>query len=88
MVQVIENRADLTGHVLSVAEHEKLAGHARAVIAVEAISAVDGYANMFGTAVGSRLEVVVASTRARGLRVGDEVRLRIRRAGPSTVFGE
>ena len=88
MVQAIENRADLEGHVQSIAPDDMRPGHARAVVAVKSIAPVEGYANMFGDAAGSQLEVVVPNDRAGALRAGDPVKLRIRRSGPAIVIGE
>jgi hypothetical protein len=88
MVQAIENRADLDGKLLSIAPDNTRPGHVCAVVAVTSAAPVEGYANMFGEAAGSQLEVIVPSDKAGALRVGEPVSLRIRRVGPTTVLGE
>jgi len=88
MVQVIENRADIKGRVLAVAPIAERPDHRLVTIEVSGVAPVEGYANMFGSAAGTRLEVILPAPVADGLRVGAQVGCRIRRGGPTTVMGD
>ena len=58
------------------------------IIEVHGTASVEGYANMFAAAPGTRLEVLIAADQAQALAPGKSVRCRIRRSGPTTVFGD
>ena len=57
-------------------------------IEVSGVSPVEGYANLFASAPGTRLDVVLPAARAETLRVGAKVGCRIRRGGPTVVIGD
>ena len=88
MVQVIENRADIEGRLLAIKPDASRPDHKIVTIEVGAASAVEGYPNMFASASGSQLEMIVPADLAKPLKVGAAVRCRIRRAGPAAVFAE
>jgi hypothetical protein len=88
VVQVIENRADIKGRVLSVAPIAERPDHRLVAIEVSGVSPVAGYANLFTGAPGTRLDVVVPASQADALRVGGNVDCRVRRGGPTTVIGD
>jgi hypothetical protein len=89
-MQVIENRSDVVGRITEVAPHPSLPDHSLLTIQVDDVSPVEGYSNLFEDARGSTLEVSVSRDTAvdMGLRSGDNVVARIRRAGPSAVFAD
>jgi hypothetical protein len=88
MVQVIENRADIEGRVVALASDQVRPGHRLMTIEVAAASPVKGYPNLFTSALGKSIDIVVPSGQAAALQVGAIVRCRVRRADPSTVIGE
>ena len=88
MVQVIENRADIKGRVVAVAPIAERPEHRLVTIQVSGVSPVEGYANMFASAAGTRLDVIVPASHADALRVGAKVGCRIRRGGPMIVIGD
>jgi hypothetical protein len=59
VVQVIENRADIKGRVLAIAPIAARPDHRLLTIEVSGVSSVEGYANMFASAPGARLDVIV-----------------------------
>jgi len=90
MVQVIENRSQVRGRVMSIAPHPSLNGYAVVDIAVSDVAPVSGYANLFNDHVGKTVGVNVRSDEVPtfALNSGDDVSVRIRRAGPEAVFAE
>ena len=88
MVQVIENRADIDGRVLAVKLDDARPNHRLVTIEVGAAAPVEGYPNLFASAPGKQLHVVMPTEIANALQIGTAVRCRIRRAGPTTIFGE
>jgi hypothetical protein len=88
VVQVIENRADIKGRVLSVARIAERPNHRLVAIEVSGVSPVEGYANLFASASGTRLDVIVPTSQADALQVGANVDCRIRRGGPTIVMGD
>jgi hypothetical protein len=88
MVQVIENRADIDGHITAIEADPARPEHRVVRINVTAAASVEGYANLFSGAAGKQLEAVFPMEATKQMRVGDKVRCRVRRAGPSTVIGE
>jgi hypothetical protein len=88
MVQVIENRADIDGRVLAIVPLTDRPDHGLVTIEVSGVSPVEGYANLFAGAPGTRLDVILPAAVAQALRVGVKVRCRIRRGGPMVVIGD
>jgi hypothetical protein len=88
VVQVIENRADIKGRVLSIALIEQRPDHRLVAVEVSGVSSVEGYANLFGNAPGTRLDVIVPASQADVLRVGAKVDCRIRRGSPTIIIGD
>jgi hypothetical protein len=88
VVQVIENRADIKGRVLSIAPIAERPDHRLVAVEVSRVSSVEGYANLFASAPGARLSVIVPASQADALRVGVNIDCRIRRGGPSIVIGD
>jgi hypothetical protein len=88
MVQVIENRADIDGRVLSVAPIADRPEHRLVTIEVSGVSPVEGYANLFTSAPGRQLDVILPAVLAQTLQVGARVGCRIRRGGPMIVIGD
>jgi hypothetical protein len=88
MVQVIENRTDIDGRVVAVKSDAARPDHRIVTIDVGAAIPVEGYPNLFANALGKQLDIVLPKELAEPLQVGAAVRCRIRRAGPTTVFGD
>jgi hypothetical protein len=80
MVQVAENRADITGRVQSMRADPERPDYRIVTIEVHGTAPVEGYANMFATAAGSRLEVLVAADQTHALAPG--------KSGPSERLGK
>ncbi|MBA2399535.1 MAG: hypothetical protein H0V72_12690 [Bradyrhizobium sp.] len=88
MVQVVENRADIAGRVQLMRADPERPDYRIVTVEVHTAAPVEGYANMFSAAAGTRLEVLVAADQAQGLAPGKSVRCRIRRSGPTTIIGD
>jgi hypothetical protein len=74
--------------VLSVAPIPERPDHRLVAIEVSGVSPVEGYANLFAGAPGTRLDIVVPTSQADALRVGMNIDCRIRRGGPTVVIGD
>jgi hypothetical protein len=87
-VQVIENRADVSGKIRNVAPHKELADHYTVTLDVESLSSVEGFANLLGWAKGLSIDVTVSASEMErlGLSPGQKVTLRVKKTGPTTVF--
>ena len=88
MVQVVENRTDIAGRVRTMRADPERPNYRIVTIEVHTAAPVEGFVNMFGAAAGTRLEILVAADQAQPLAPGKSVRCRIRRSGPTTVFGD
>jgi hypothetical protein len=88
MVQVVENRADIAGRIQAMRADPERPDYRIVTIEVHSAAPVEGYANMFTSAAGTRLEILVAADQAGPLAPGKSVKCRIRRSGPTTVFGD
>lgn len=88
MVQVIENRADIHGRLLAIKPDATRPDHKLVTIEVGATTPVEGYPNLFSSASGSQLDVIMPADLAEPLKIGTAVRCRIRRAGPTTVIAD
>lgn len=88
MVQAVENRTDIAGRIQAMRADPERPGYRIVTLEVHNAAPVEGYANMFSAAPGTRLDVLVADDQAQGMAPGKSVRCRIRRHGPATVFGD
>lgn len=88
MVQVVENRADIEGRLVSVRADEVRPGHRIATVDVTGVWPVEPYPNLFEKAAGTRLELVVPEAAVPVAALPALVRCRIRRAGPAVVYAE
>jgi hypothetical protein len=88
MVQVVENRADIAGRIQAMRADPERPDYRIVTIEVHSATPVEGYANMFAGAAGTRLEILVAADQAGPLAPGKSIKCRIRRGGPATVFGD
>jgi hypothetical protein len=88
VVQVIENRADVEGRIVSVRDDQTRPGHRIATMDVIKVRPVDPYPNLFEKAAGTRLELVMPEAAAPKDLPRENVRCRIRRAGPAIVYAE
>lgn len=88
MVQVVENRADIAGRIQAMRADPERPDYRIVTIEVHSAAPVEGYANMFTSAAGTRLEILVAADQSGPLAPGKSVKCRIRRSGPTTVFGD
>ncbi len=88
MVQVVENRADLEGQLVAIRDDAIRPGHKVATVDVHSAQEVQPYPNLMKSAPGTQIDVVVPAEYSSRLQAGDRVRLRVRRAGPTTVLAE
>lgn len=89
MVQVIENRAELHGHVSSIRSDELRPEHKVVTIEVETTAPVEGYPNLLVSTAGRSTDIVFPSAAVPdAVEVGTKVRCRVRRAGPTTIVGD
>ena len=75
MVQIVENRADVTGTVQSADPTGALQ------VLVEEVVAVEGYPNLSDDAVGQIVTVNMPSTKPRSTAPGARVHMRVRKTG-------
>jgi hypothetical protein len=75
MVQIVENRADLTGTVQSADANGALQ------LLVEEVSAVAGYPNLSDDAVGQIVMVKIPADKAQNAAPGARVHMRVRKTG-------
>ena len=89
-VQVVENWVVIEGSVAGIKPHPDLAGYTLATIAVERVSPLAGFANLFQEAAGQTIPVNILSTKADelALRPPMRIRLRIRKATPWSAFAD
>jgi len=84
MVQVIETWSELLGQV------EDVSGAGDDTVDVEvrvaAVEPVPGFANLLGETAGSTIRVTLSLEGAPPPRRGDELRVRVRKAGPGRYF--
>ena len=86
-VQVIENRADLTGTIREITPHKELPHQYTVTFDVESVTSVDGMVNLMTWSKGLSIEVIVseAEVTKRSLARLQKVTLRVKQAGPTTV---
>lgn len=90
MVQVIENRSDVRGRIVSVGPHATLDQYVAVALQLTSVAPVPGYPNLFDGRAGETISVTApsATARALGLSAGDEIAARIRLTGPGTASAD
>jgi hypothetical protein len=86
MVQVVENWADVTGTVEGASADEQRPGYLRVSVALRASREVPGFPDLMRPSVGSTVDILVPAQQGAGLRSGQLVAGRVRRAGPTDCF--
>ena len=88
MVQIVENWAELTGTLRSIAPSSKGPDHLTLTIDVETIDDVEGFPNLIGTQTGESVDVLARAelVERSGVEEGGRVRCRIRKATPVEIF--
>jgi hypothetical protein len=86
-VQVVENRSEVTGTVVRIAPHERLAGQSVVTLKLSKVAAVDAYANVLSEAEGTTVDIVMrdAEVHARRIAKGDTVTWIVKRTTPTSV---
>jgi hypothetical protein len=87
-VPIIENWSTITGVIQSLAPSNDLAQFVVVTVAVDRVDPVDGFANLLADAAGHDLDVLVPQdiVQSRGLRAGQMIICRVRRAGGDRIF--
>ncbi len=88
MVQIIENRADVSGELLSSAPDPDRPGHVQLQIRIDASRPVSGYPDLLANLVGSTVTVVAKADAPVAVQTPGPVSFRARRTSPSGVFAE
>lgn len=88
MVSIVENWADITGEVRSMAPATDLKGFLIATIQVEQVRPVVGFPNLLGDVVGTQLAVHIPETSAKALSLTPKKRIAcwVRKADRQRVF--
>ena len=88
MVQIVENWAELTGTLRSIAPSGKGPDHLTLTIDVETIDDVEGFPNLIGKQAGESVDVVARAelVERSDVEEGGRVRCRIRKATPVEIF--
>jgi len=87
-VQAVENWALIKGRVSSIQPPAEPYGYAVATIAVEEVTPVSGYANMFAWSVGKEVEFNIPQAKVDeiSLAEGDSISAKVRKASPTASF--
>ena len=88
MVQIVENHAEITGTLLSIAAVPERPGFVVLVIKVDTACSIGHWPNLLERNIGEIIEVLA---REDGDVAGKEpgpVRLRVKKGGPTTIFAE
>jgi hypothetical protein len=88
MVQVIENHAEISGELLSVAPHAEKLGFVELQVRVAAARNVDDWPNLFVRDVGETIVVVARENSAAAAARPGPVTLRVKKTGPGKAFAE
>ena len=88
MVKVIENHAEITGTLLRVTPAPDRPGFVSLRVMVDAAFPVGDWPNLFGRDVGACIEVLAREDSDAARCEDGPVRLRVKKAGPMTVFAE
>lgn len=88
MVQIVENHAEISGDLLSVAPASDRPGFVVMTIKVNAALAVGDWPNLFGAQVGQTVEVLARQGSAVANSKPGSVRLKVKKGGPTTIFAE
>ena len=88
MVQSIENWAKIKGKIVDIAKHDDLDDYVTATVAVDDVTPVDDYANLFSWAKDKEITVNIPAEKARELSLerGHDIQARVRKAGPKASF--
>lgn len=87
-VQVIENRADISGKVRDVQPHKTLENYYTVTMDVETVAPVEGMANLMASSKGMSIEVTVPAEQVESKKItaGEKVTLRVKKTGPLEVM--
>ncbi|MFF7470998.1 hypothetical protein [Streptomyces sp. NPDC008092] len=88
MVQVVENRTDLTARLVTTEPHPRLAGWDLAEVDVLGAEPVAGYADLLSGSIGQRLPLAVPSPLLADAVPGSVLRARARLAAPGEAMVE
>ena len=88
MVQIIENHAEITGKLVSVAPAPDMPDYVLLTIKVDRADNVGDFPNMFGMDIGSTITVHARKDSAAVTSEGTAVRLQVRKAGPGRSFAD
>jgi hypothetical protein len=88
MVNIIENHAEITGTLVSVAPAPDLPDFVLLTIKVDDAHDVEGSPNMFERDIGCTITVHARKDSAAATAEGTALRLRVRKAGPGRSFAE
>ena len=87
-MQAIENWANVTGRLVSIAPHPQLQGYVSAALEVHDVAPVPGFANLFDSAKAQTIQVNLPAAAAPKIenKKGSIVSWKIRKAGPLSNF--
>ena len=88
MVQVVENRADVCGQLISVRDDPSRPGHNLLTLQIDSVQPVETYPNLLASLQGTQAEVIVSAEQAATIAGATRICCRARRAGPAIVFAE
>ena len=88
MVQIIENHAEIAGTLLRVSPAPDRPGFVSLTIMVDAAFPVGDWPNLFERDVGECIEVLTREDSEAARCEEGQVRLRVKKGGPTTIFAE
>jgi hypothetical protein len=88
MVQIVENHAELSGELLSIAPDDQRPGFV--TLRVRAIEAkrIGDWPNLFAADVGQTIVVIARADSAPAMAEPGPVTLRVKKTGPGISFAE
>jgi hypothetical protein len=88
MVKVIENHAEIAGTLLRITPAPDRPGYVSLSVMVDAAFPVGDWPNLFDHNVGECIEVLAREDSDVARSEQGQVRLHVKKAGPTTVFAE
>ncbi len=87
-MQVIENKADVSGEITKVEPHPSLPGMMSVGVQIDSVTPVAGYANLLGSTPGQAVDISMPEdiVRQAAMMPGKAVKLRAQLRGPGQIF--
>ena len=85
-MQVIENKADVTGEISKIAPHPTLPGMMSVEARIDGVEPVAGFPNLLDPAKGTTIAITMPQHLAAAFVPGKPMKIRAQLRGPGKVF--